>query len=186
VVLALFKAFLFRLTQQSDLCLCSAVAIRDHPDLRELLGFFVNLLPIRTKLSSEMEFEQLIDQVTESSYRALEHQSYPFDLLVREIGRAGHGDTRPFLDVVYVFQNTSTLYAPLASQKRSLEDLPEPLELAFEFAKFDLCLMAENRDDAGIRLSLEFDTQLFKSESIEQYLRAIGSFADQITAHSIA
>jgi len=186
VVLALFKIFLFRLTQQSDLCLCSAVAIRDHPDLRELLGFFVNLLPIRTKLSSEMEFEQVIDEVTGASYRALEHQSYPFDLLVREIGRASHGDTRPFLDVVYVFQNTSTLYAPLTSSKGSAEEAPEPLNLAFEFAKFDMCLVAENREDSRIQLSLEFDTQLFKGESIELYLRAIDSFADQIAAHSIA
>jgi hypothetical protein len=49
-----------------------------------------------------------------------------------------------------------------------------------------MCLVAENREDSRIQLSLEFDTQLFKGESIELYLRAIDSFADQIAAHSIA
>ena len=47
VILALFKLFLFQWTRQDDLCVGISVANRSHPDLENLIGFFVNILPIR-------------------------------------------------------------------------------------------------------------------------------------------
>ena len=83
VVLALFKLVLFLVTKQEDLCLGVSIANRQHPDLENLIGFFVNLLPVRTRLSATMEFDELLRQVITAAEEAFEHQEFPFDLLVQ-------------------------------------------------------------------------------------------------------
>ena len=105
VVLALFELLLFRISGQEDLCVSMVVANRGHPDLETMLGCFVNILPIRTRLVPDMEFDQLLDHVAASTFEALEHQTYPFDLLVRRLDRGGGSMVRPFLDVIYAFQS---------------------------------------------------------------------------------
>ena len=49
-----------------------------------LIGFFVNMLPIRTRVSADMEFDHLLKQVEQNCHEAFEYQDYPFDLLVRK------------------------------------------------------------------------------------------------------
>ncbi len=71
VVLAIFKLLLFQLAKQRDFCVGMSVANRNHPDLENILGFFVNVLPIRTQLSEDMDFEALLRQVTQSTTEAL-------------------------------------------------------------------------------------------------------------------
>lgn len=50
-----------------------------------MLGFFVNILPIRSQINSEMKFGDLLQQVIKAMNEALEHQEYPFDLLVQKL-----------------------------------------------------------------------------------------------------
>ncbi|HEU4597136.1 MAG TPA: amino acid adenylation domain-containing protein [Pyrinomonadaceae bacterium] len=185
VTLALFKIFLFQLSGQPDICVGTAVADRSHPDLRKLIGFFVNILPVRTRLSQEMEFEELLDEVVKSTVGALEHQDYPFDLLVRRLELAGGGpNVRPFLDVVYVFQNNAEQRAEAAAAPPE-EDAARArsLAFAFDFAKFDLLFVVADEGEAeGIGLTLEYDGGLFRAETVRGYLKTIERFASQIAA----
>ena len=133
VVLALFKLLLFRLTSQEDLCVSMVAANRARPDLETMLGCFVNVLPIRTRLSAEMEFDELVGQVAEHVYEALEHQSYPFNLLVSRLDRAGGATARPFLGVIYAWQSGSKVNLsiganspPGGSAHRSRSNSPSP------------------------------------------------------------
>jgi hypothetical protein len=185
VTLALFKIFLFQLSGQDDICVGTAVANRSHPDLRNLIGFFVNLLPVRTRLSQDMEFEELLDEVIKSTVGALEHQDYPFDLLVRRLERAGGPHVRPFLDVVYVFQNNAEPRAEADEGPPADEDpaRARSVDFAFAFAKFDLLFVVADEGEAeGIGLTLEYDGGLFRGETVRGYLKTIERFATQVAA----
>jgi non-ribosomal peptide synthetase component F len=130
-----------------------------------------------------MEFDELLGQVMRSSYEALEHQNYPFDLLVRQLEGAARAEARPFLDVVYAFQNSPDVRPKVGAELPQSGPGPvQSLGFAFAFAKFDLSLVVVDHGRAGISLTLEYDSDLFKGKTVEGYLNALDRFARQIAA----
>ena len=83
---ALIKTVFYRYTGQEDIILGTAVSGRDHADLKDQIGFYVNTLALRTILDPEASFLEPLQQVKEETLQAYDHQQYPFDAL--EIGRA--------------------------------------------------------------------------------------------------
>jgi NRPS condensation-like uncharacterized protein/acyl carrier protein len=193
VVLALFKLFLFQLTKQADFCVGVSIANRSHLELENLIGFFVNILPIRSRFADEMEFESLLEQVARNTREAFEHQDYPFDVLVEKINPRRESNRQPLLNVVYAFQNfediepgermfTGASAADLAPPDRS-GDWAAAFEFSFETSKFDLTLFVAE-SPANLLFSLEFDTGLFLRETALGYLRTLDRFARMIVRHS--
>jgi acyl carrier protein len=178
VVLALFELLLFRIGGQEDLCVSMVVANRSHPDLETMLGCFVNILPIRTRLVPDMEFDQLLDHVAASTFEALEHQTYPFDLLVRRLDRSGGSMVRPLLDVIYAFQSGSAVHVDIgAGRQDALPALVQSLDFSFAFAKAELCLNVVDHGRNGLGLTLEYDSDLFRVATIRNHLDSLGRFA---------
>jgi acyl carrier protein len=184
VVLGIFDLFLFRLTGQDDLCIGTVIANRDRPELGNLLGCFVNVVPIRVRLSLTMEFDELLTRVVECWHDALDHGSYPYDALVRDLDRAGGGAAaRPFIDVLYVFQSETTRQIESGSTPaREAGEVWRPLELSFAFSKADLCLSVHDYGEHGIGLTLEYDTDRFDPASITRYLASLERFARMVAA----
>ena len=79
VKLALFKAFLSRITGQNDILLGSTPAGRDHPEIEPLIGLFVNVVALRTNLGGDPKFAEILARVKQSCVEAYAHQEYPFD-----------------------------------------------------------------------------------------------------------
>jgi len=175
VLLALFKLFLYQLSRQADLCVGMSVANRDHPDLENLIGFFVNVAPIRSRLNPDMPFEQLLEQVARTTAEALTYQDYPFDLLVRKINPSGGGSGRPFINVAYGFQHS----LETEDTQSNSADTATAFNFAFETAKFDLTLVV-NDDGNQLDLMLEYDADLFLAATIERYLKILERFARQL------
>lgn len=188
VVLAVFDLVLFQLTRQEDLCVGVSVANRGHPDLERLIGFFVNLLPVRVRLNSAMEFDDLLREVSLAAAEAFEHQEYPFDLLVQKLNPARAGNRQPLVNVVYAFQNFSDVHLSVgaaaggspADAASAAELVPAgPFEHDFKTSKFDLTLFVFA--DAGrLLLTLEYDTGLFRADTIRRYLGLLRRFAGQV------
>jgi non-ribosomal peptide synthetase component F len=163
------------------------VANRNHPDLENQIGCFVNILPVRTRLSQDMEFEQLLNQIIRSSYAVLEHQNYPFDRLVRHFNRAGGADLRPFLDVGYLFQNSFDTHLKIGAQIP--HDIPRQegsVDFSFGFAKFDLSLTIIDPGPSGITLTMEYDTALFLETTVLGYLNTLERYATMAAGWSKA
>jgi amino acid adenylation domain-containing protein/non-ribosomal peptide synthase protein (TIGR01720 family) len=181
VLLALFKLLLFRISAQQEICLGIIAANRSHAVLESLIGCFVNILPIRTRLAPEMEFDDLLRQVTVSVQEALDHQSYPYDLLVRHLDRGDGSAARPFIDVIYVYQ--SAVQARTAIGGNAAPDTNRPialLDFAFAFAKAELCLNIADHGGGGIGLTLEYDTDLFTAPTIDRHLAILDQFARSV------
>jgi len=187
VVLAVFKLVLFQLTKQEDFCVGVSVANRSRAELENLIGFFVNILPVRTRCSESMEFDELLAQVTAAADEALEHQDYPFDLLVQKVNPARANNRQPLLNVVYGFQNYSDVHVEVgadatASASAAAELAPaREFERTFRTSKFDLTLFVDDHG-AGqqLALALEYDTGLFRPETVRRQVQLLERFAGMV------
>ena len=101
VKLALFKAFLSRITGQSDILLGSTTAGRDHPDIEPLIGLFVNVVALRTNLGGDPKFSEILARVKQSCVEAYAHQEYPFDLLVQRLAPVREAGQLPLLQAFF-------------------------------------------------------------------------------------
>ena len=160
-LLAAWKTLLFRYTAQSDIVVGSAAAGRPRPEFEGLIGFFNNILLLRTQLDGSLTFRELLTKVGEVLRDAREHQDVPFDRLVTELG-AGRG-SQDFP----IYNNIFLLMPPLPR----LEQTPGWSASRFELgtAKTDLYFELHQRP-AGLCGHLEYRTQLFSAATIAQMI----------------
>ena len=103
-ILSVIYTFLHRYTNQEDFIIGTPIAGRDHADLRNQIGFYVNTLALRQRFSSEETFRELLQKVKVSTMEAYEHQVYPFDELVRNLSFERDAARSPLFDIMVVFQ----------------------------------------------------------------------------------
>ena len=179
-LLAGFKALLYAYTGQHDMVVGTDIANRNRAEVEDLIGFFVNLLVLRTDLSGNPKFRDLLDQVREVSLEAYAHQDVPFAQLVQELQTntvaevQRRGDDTPLFQVLFVMQNAP--FRPI-----DLSDLKlTPLELASNFAKFVLALFV-HETPAGISITWNYSTDRFAEETIRRMAHQFETLLQQVT-----
>ena len=163
-LLAAFQTLLSRYTGQEDIVVGSPIANRNYGEVENLIGFFVNALTMRTKLSGNPTFRELLGRVREVALGAYAHQDLPFEKLVEEFDPERSLGYNPLFQVLLVLQN-----AP----KHTLELPGLSLEWMYIYngtAKFDIALHVAERPE-GLACMMEFNTDLFDSSTI---LRMLG------------
>ncbi|MGD0283905.1 MAG: amino acid adenylation domain-containing protein, partial [Dissulfurispiraceae bacterium] len=108
------KVLLYRYTGQQDIIIGTPVAGRNHPDLENQIGFYVNILALRDTIKGSDSFETLIRSVKQTAIEAYDHQDYPFDMLVDELDVRKETGRSPLFDVMIALQHDEHI-APLAS-----------------------------------------------------------------------
>jgi amino acid adenylation domain-containing protein len=185
VMLSVFNIFLSQLTGQTDMLVASSIANRVNPDIEKLIGFFVNMLIIRCDLSRDLSFEEFLLEVHQAQLEAFEHQGYPFDLLVEKLNPRRHTNYQPLFNVGFAFQNFADVTIQL-DMGNSDQAPPQPDFKAFEMRSlheetnhftsiFDLVLFAA-MSGGQLELTMEYNSRLFKSETIRAYLEDIDRF----------
>ncbi len=175
MLLAAFKVFLYRYTGQEDLIVGSPIANRHRHELESLIGFFVNMLAMRTKLSGNPSFRELLKLVRETALGAYAHQDLPFEYLVEQLQPNRDLSHSPLVQVVLVLQNTP-------EHKVKLPGLVvTPLKYQAESAKFDLTLYF---DELGPELqgTFEYNTDLFDRNTIARMGRHVRILLEGIVA----
>jgi amino acid adenylation domain-containing protein len=166
ILLAAFKVLLYRYTGQEDIIVGSPVANRSHTEIEGLIGFFVNSLVLRTDLSGNPSFKELLTRCRNTCLGAYAHQDLPFEKLVEESNPDRKLGRNPLFQVMFVFQNTlaSGLSFPGCTSKS--------VEIDAGTSKFDLTLSLAGREKqfAGF---FEYNSDLFDRTTIE---RMIGHF----------
>src|SRR5215469_9318506 len=108
MLLAAFQTLLFRYTGQEDIIVGTDVANRNRSEIEGLIGFFVNQLVLRTKLSGEQTFRELLRQVRNVALNGYLHQDLPFERLVEALRPERHLSRTPLFQVKFVFHNLPT------------------------------------------------------------------------------
>ncbi|PKV49525.1 amino acid adenylation domain-containing protein [Aquimarina sp. MAR_2010_214] len=166
-LLALWNVLLYRYCSQKDIIIGSPVAGRDHIDLEQQIGFYVNTLVFRNVLSSELSFEEFYHQVKQRTLEVYQHQSYPFDLLVDELELRRDTSRNAVFDVMLVLQNTekhreATILQPGETEKISV--------LGESYAKFDLEILFEEDGD-HFSFKVDYNTDVFEQETVIGLMR---------------
>ncbi|MCP5420390.1 MAG: AMP-binding protein, partial [Gammaproteobacteria bacterium] len=168
VLLATFKALLYRYSGQTDIVVGTAVANRPVSQLEKLIGLFVNTLPIRSDLGGDPTIQSLISQVRETVLDAQAHRDLPFEKLVEKLRPERNMAWSPVFQVTFVLQNT-----PLSSSFYNFSS---------GTAMFDLTLFVWD-DPAGIAGSFEYNTDLFEPDTIERMSKHFLALAKGIIAN---
>ena len=174
VLLAAVKILLMRYTGQSDLIVGSPVAGRNHPEAEDQIGLFMNILALRSELDPAEGFAEALQRVGDVVNGALDHQDYPFDLLVDALHLERDLSRSPLFDVMVVMQNMDI--APLELDGVRAEMLPHDNRAS----KVDLSFIFEEQEQ-GINVFLEFNTDLFRPERIENLRRHLLVLIDHAT-----
>jgi non-ribosomal peptide synthetase component F len=106
-LLAAFQVMLHRWTGHEDVVVGTSIAGRDRVECEGLIGFFINMLPLRVPFHDRPSFVDLLARVREAALGAYTHQQLPFAWLVQELGLSGQDAHIPMFQVVFCMQNTS-------------------------------------------------------------------------------
>lgn len=159
-LLAVFKTLLYCYTNQEDILVGSPVAGRTRAETKGLIGFFINTLVLRTDLSGNPSFQQLLKRIRAVALDGYAHQDLPFEKLVEELQPQRDLSYNPLFQVMFILQNT-----PIPSVV-SLPGLTLlPLEVDSGTSKFDLKLSLWESSE-GLNGSLEYKTDLFDATTI--------------------
>ncbi|HSF43680.1 MAG TPA: amino acid adenylation domain-containing protein, partial [Thermoanaerobaculia bacterium] len=155
-LLAGFKVFLHRATGLTDLAVGTAVAGRDRPEALGLVGFFVNMLVMRTDLSGGPRFRDVLARVREAAVGAFAHQDLPFEKLVEELGER---DRLPF-QVAFGLQNAPAERLELPGLTLGFAETSELTP------RFDLTVWVMQDASGGLQVSWTYRTDLFTERSV--------------------
>ena len=160
-LLAAFNVLLQRYSGQDDIVVGSPIAGRTRVETEGLIGFFVNTLALRTDLSGDPPFAELLGRVREAALGAYAHQDLPFEKLVEELGPDRSLSHSPLFQVMFQLHN-------VPGEDLALPELSvAPLTVEADTAKFDLTLGAVESGGELIG-ALEYSTDLWDEATIER------------------
>ncbi|OWY69322.1 non-ribosomal peptide synthetase [cyanobacterium TDX16] len=176
-LLAAFQVLLYRYTGQTDIAVGSPIANRNRRELEDLIGFFANSLVLRTDLSGNPSFRELLARVRQVTVEAYAHQDLPFEKLVEELHPERQGSRNPLFQVVFALQNAPI--EQLTLPKLSLSSFKVETTTARFDLEFYLWECAENfrslwgdgwQQSEGLRGVLVYNTELFEPSAIARML----------------
>jgi non-ribosomal peptide synthetase component F/acyl carrier protein len=167
-LLAAFQVLLARYSGQEDIVVGTDVANRTHLETEGLIGFFVNQLVVRSHVSGQYTFRELLHQVRKTTMDAYLHQDIPFEKIVEALLPDRRSQATPLFSVKMLLHVVSTEEA--SSQKApdlsgvNVDALFLPLEMT---AKLDLILRLI-QTPKGMRGVFDYRADLFQATTIER------------------
>ncbi len=161
-LLAAFDVFLHHYTGQNDILIGGVTAGRNRAELEPLIGFFLNTVVLRTDLSGDPTFRELLARVKETTLEALMHDDVPFELLVKELRPHRDVSVNPFFQVLF------SIEPPRAFQNSDWGLSQGEVDLGA--TKFDLDFQLDETLD-GIIGHCSYSTDLFDSATVERMVQ---------------
>jgi hypothetical protein len=174
-LVAAFKVLLYRYTGQSDIVIGADSANRNRADTEGLIGFFINILILRTFLSDNISFRELLGRVREVALGAYEHQDLPLEKLVEELRPERDLSPTPLFQALFVFQNTPQEMLELPGLALS------SIAADHHTSKFDLAFFVGERQ-GSLAGTWRYNTELFDSNTIDRMSSHFQSLLESIVA----
>jgi microcystin synthetase protein McyE len=147
-------------SRNTDICVGTPVAGRIHPDLETQIGFYLNILVLRSKLNPDHPLPQFLEDMARTVTDALDHQAYPFDLLIEDLKIKRDPTRHPVFDVLIIVQNNE----PARLNWEGVEVSPFADESIA--SQFDLKFTVA--PGAGWDIVVEYNPDLFREETVQR------------------
>lgn len=172
-LLAALNVLLARHTGQEDIVVGSTIAGRNRSELDGLIGFFINVLPLRTDLSGNPTFLELVKQVREVCLDAYTHQDVSFEKVVEELNPQRDLSRNPLFQILFNMADTSerTLTLPGCTVTKLSSSGPS--------AKFDIVIHAPEIN-GRIELAMVYNADLFSERRVANLLDQFGHLLSQV------
>ncbi len=174
VLYAAWSILLARLSSQDDLVIGVPIANRQHAELEQLIGFFVNTLALRVSPQSDMQVREFLAQVRSVTLAAYDHQDTPFERIVAALHPERSLSRNPIFQVMFALQSTPKGDARFAGLTATLRD---PIE---DPAIFDLFASLEERDEEIIG-TLNYAADLFNPDTLERWIASYTVLLEDLT-----
>lgn len=163
-LLSAVKILFYKYTNQTDIVIGSPFAGREHTELQNQIGFYVNTVGLRSSFEKEDTFKTLLNQVKNTVLEAYQHQNYPFDELIKNLDLKIDRSRNPLFDVMLTVdseEETSdklSLLQGLAIEEISLNDTTSKFDLEFAFKE----------DKEVSDLFLTYNTDIYTEDFVTQ------------------
>lgn len=181
-LLAAFKVLLYRHTGQSDIVVGSPIANRPHADTQKMIGFFLNNLALRTELSGDPTFNDLLKRVRTTSLDAYANQDVPFEKLIEELKPERDLSRTTIFQVYFNLFNFSEGVKLPGGEGQTISFFKAWSQSDESLSKFDLTLYA-GIDQDRLQLAFVYNTDLFDASSMEKMLRHYQVLLTEIIAN---
>ncbi len=175
VLLAAFKALIYRYSGQNDIIIGVPIQGREHPDTENLIGFFVDTLALRTRFSGEISFASLLERVKNVCLDCFAHQEAPFQKIVQELQLPRDRSRTPVYQAMFSFLDQGL-------NKLNIGGLAyTDFHLELLNATTDLTLLMFNGAD-GFSGVINYDSALFERETAERLSISFSIILEAIVA----
>ena len=179
LLLAVWAAFLHRQTGTEDLVIGTPVAGRERDELKSLVGFLVNTLPLRLRPQPDQRFDAFLAHVNRQTTEALAHQDLPFEMIVEQVNPPRSLSHAPLVQLAFTLVQQALGTTPEISAPGQVRFVAT--DTATDGAKFELSLgLVDSGND--LRLGWTYATDLFAPATIARYNRAFLSLLEGIAA----
>ncbi len=166
-LLASWNVLMYRYTAQQDIIIGTAVAGREHADLEEQIGFYVNMLALRNQVDPQESFDGFYQALKEDTLKSYGHQMYPFDRLVEDLNLHRDTSRSAVFDVSLTLQNNGEKSKGV---ELSDQELNRIVDLSYSTAKFDLEIIAQEEGEC-LSLQMIFNTDVYEKAMVEGLIR---------------
>jgi len=158
---SVYKLLVYQYSGQHDMLIGIPVSGRRHPDLQDLQGMFVNVLCIRNAINTDQTFNDYLRSEQNNLIHSLDHQDFPFELLIENLNLKRDPGRNPLFDTMFVYQQVDL--------KQTIGNIQlEQFLIDASIAKYDLTLEIVEGSDS-ISYQFEYATSLFSNHQIEQF-----------------
>ncbi|MED1918406.1 amino acid adenylation domain-containing protein [Bacillus thuringiensis] len=173
VILSTIGIWLSKLTNQQDIIIGTPEAGRNHMDIEQVIGFFINTLPLRLEVNQEHTFIEALHDWRQQALESYMHHEYPFDKLVEKINPERDVSRNPIFS--FMFQ-----YIEKTEEENKINGLEmTAVESYNSMTNFDLSLVCMDLEK-GAGLTVEYRADLFKPETVQRMLRYLGNIIEQV------
>ncbi|MEM6686716.1 MAG: condensation domain-containing protein [Bacteroidota bacterium] len=164
-LLGICNVLFYKYLSQKDITIGTIIAGRDHIDLENQIGFYVNTLALRTQMIPEETFTTFYNRIKDELAVAFNHQVYPFDHLVENINSKGDTSRSAIFDIMLVLQNIAKVKKDL-----SIEEENKIWDSGKCISKFDLNITFKEEGEY-LSFDVEYNTDVYEQEMIIQLMK---------------
>ncbi|WP_298510745.1 amino acid adenylation domain-containing protein, partial [uncultured Kordia sp.] len=165
VLMSGLKGLFHRYTGNTDITLGIPIAGREHPEVQNQIGLFINTLAIRTQLQGEMSFEEILALEKDQLVGAYANQEYPFDSILEKVQFTRDASRSPLFDIMVVLQNQEQQADSAATTTTELEMLPYEKNVR-DVSQFDMTFSFQEIENA-ILLTVEYNKDIYEQKFVD-------------------